>query len=80
MTLYEFKLLPEEEQYRRLFNEGNFITYRLEPTARFSLYALDKFFVEVEYNPKSNKIVSKVSFISGEKLNLYSNFKDKDFD
>ncbi|PKD18398.1 hypothetical protein APR41_04405 [Salegentibacter salinarum] len=79
MTLYEFKLLPEQVQYRILFNEGDFISYRLEPTTRFSLYALDKFFVKVEYNPKSNKIVNKVSFISGEKLNLYSNFKDNEF-
>ena len=72
MTLYEFQLLPEHEQYRILFSEGDFITYRLEPTARFSLYALDKFFVEVEYNTKSNKIVNKVSFVSGKKLDLYS--------
>ncbi|WP_286760603.1 hypothetical protein [Salegentibacter sp. UBA1130] len=72
MTLYEFKLLPEQEQYRKLFNEGDFITYRLEPTARFSLYALDKFFVEVEYDPKSNKIIKMVSFVSGKKLDAYS--------
>ena len=78
MTLYEFKLLPEQEQYRILFKEGDFITYRLESSARFALYALDKFFVEVEYNPKNNKIVNKVSFIGGEKLNLYSNFKGND--
>ena len=79
MTLYEFKLLSEQEQYRILFNEGNFITYRLEPTSRFSLYALDKFFVEIEYDPGSNKIVNKISFITGEKLNLYSGFKDNDY-
>ena len=79
MKFYEFKLLPEEEQYRILFNEGDFITYRLESNSRFALYALGKFFIEVEYNSKNNKIVNKVSFISGEKLNLYSNFKDNDF-
>ncbi|WP_417885053.1 hypothetical protein [Zunongwangia sp.] len=72
MTLYEFKLLPEQEQYRTLFNQGEFITYRLESKARFALYALEKFFVEVEYDPKSNKIVNKVSFVSGKKLDLYS--------
>ncbi len=73
--LYEFKLLPEQEQYRTLFNQGEFITYRLEPNARFALYALEKFFVEVEYNAKSNKIVNKVSFVSGNKLDLYSGVK-----
>ena len=72
MTLYEFNLLPEQEQYRKLFNEGDFISHRLKPNARFALYALEKFFVEVEYNAKSNKIVNKVSFVSGKKLDLYS--------
>jgi hypothetical protein len=74
MTLYEFKLLPEQEQYRKLFNEGDFITHRLGSKARFTLYTLDKFFVEVEYNPKSNRIVNMVSFVSGKKLDLYSNW------
>ncbi|PKD17655.1 hypothetical protein APR41_05455 [Salegentibacter salinarum] len=72
MTLYEFKLLLDEEQYRLLFNKGDFLTYRLEPNSRFALYALEKFFVEVEYNRKNNKIVNKVSFVSGEKLDIYS--------
>tara|TARA_B100002049_G_C15813438_1_gene263898 strand:- start:23 stop:265 length:243 start_codon:yes stop_codon:yes gene_type:complete len=73
MTLYEFKLLPEQEQYNKLFNEGDFLTYRLRPTSRFALYALEKFFVEVEYDPKNNKIINAVSFISGKKLDKYSN-------
>jgi len=74
--LYEFKLLPEQEQYRKLFNKkGEFITYRLGPNARFALYALDKFFVEVEYNPKKNKIVKNISFLDGQKLEMYSKFK-----
>ncbi|MDT0676480.1 hypothetical protein [Autumnicola musiva] len=75
MTLYESKLLPEQEQYRKLFNEGDFITHRFESKARFALYALDKFCVEVEYNPKNNRIVNMVSFICGEKLDLYSDGK-----
>ena len=72
MTLYEFKLLPEQEQYRILFNRGDFLTHMLESKARFTLYALDKFFVEVEYNPKSSRIVNMVSFMSGKKLDKYS--------
>ena len=75
MTLYEFKLLPEQEQYRVIFNKGDFVTYRLESKARFALYALDKFFVEVEYNPNSNRIVKVVSFVRGKKLDLYSGVK-----
>ena len=72
MTLYEFKLLPEQEQYRILFKEGDFITYRLEQNSSFALYALEKFFVEVDYDPKNNKIIRMISFVRGEKLDIYS--------
>ena len=63
--------MPEQEQYRILFNRGDFLTHMLESKARFTLYALDKFFVEVEYDPKSNRIVNMVS-LSGKKLDKYS--------
>ncbi len=72
-TLYQFKLLSDQEQYDLVFNKGQFLTYRLKLNSRFALYALNKFFVEIEYDVRSNKIVNKVSFISGEKLDLYSN-------
>ncbi|MGI0105872.1 hypothetical protein [Salinimicrobium sp. WS361] len=75
LTLYTFKLLPDQEQYDLVFTKGDFITTREEGNSRFALYALEKFFVEVEYDVQNNKIVNKVSFISGEKLNVYNNLK-----
>ena len=72
-TLYEFNLMSEEDQYDLVFKVGEFLTYRLKLNSRFALFALHKFFVEIEYDVKSNKIVKNVSFISGEKLDLYSN-------
>jgi len=65
--------MSEEQQYDLVFQAGEFLTYRLKLNRRFALYALYRFFVEIEYDVKSNKIVNKVSFISGEKLVLYSN-------
>lgn len=46
--------------------------YHLEGTMRFALYAINKFFVEIEFDVKTNKIINKVSFITGEKLDRYS--------
>ncbi len=40
------------------------------------LFAVEKFFVEVKYSLESNIIVDKTSFISGKKLNRYSNLPD----
>lgn len=77
MKLYDFKLLPDKEQYDIVFNKGQFSDYCLEKNKRFALYAISKFFVEVEYDEINNKIVGKVSFISGQKLNRYSNLPDQ---
>ncbi len=75
-TLYQFKLLKDQEQYDLVFNKGQFLTFLLKSNSRFALYALNKFFVEIEYDVKSNEIVNKVRFISGDKLDLYSNMPD----
>ena len=56
MTLYEFKLLPEHEQYDLVFCKAQFLTYRLEEKKRFVLYALHRFFVEIEYDVKKKRL------------------------
>lgn len=53
-TLYEFKLLSDHKQYDMVFNQGEFIDYYLQGNSRFSLYALHKFFVEIEYDSTKN--------------------------
>ncbi len=75
LTLYEFKMLSDHEQYDLIFTKGAFLDVHLEANSRFVLYALFKFFVEVEYDFTNNTIVTKVSFLAGDKLNRYSNFK-----
>lgn len=72
MTLHEFKLKSDNEQYDIIFNEGQFVTFHLEKSRRFALYAVFKFFVEVEYDIKTNKITGKKSFIDGKLLGRYS--------
>lgn len=75
LSLYEFKLLSDHDQYDLVFTKGQFIDSLIKGNARFALYALYKFFVEIEYDSVSNKIVNKVSFISGQKLDRYANFR-----
>lgn len=75
ITLYEFLGLPEQEQYHVVFNSGDYIDVRIEEEKRFVLYAVDMFFIEVEYDNKQNKIFNNRAFVSGEILNKYSQLK-----
>ena len=77
ITLYKFKLQPEHDQYDLVFTEGEFITNREEGGIRFALYGFYRFFVEIEYDLKSSKIVEKRSFVSGKSLDRYSDLPDK---
>ena len=49
MTLYEFRRLPEKEQYNITFNIGTFMDHSFKGDQKFSLYAVQQFFVQVEY-------------------------------
>jgi len=71
MTLYEFILLDKTQQYEVTFQKGEFVDFHLENNKRFALYAVDMFFVELEYDIATNKIINLVSFLEGEKLNRY---------
>ena len=68
MGLYEYMILDETEQWNSLWQNGTFLTQRFEPKKKFSLYALYDFFVEVQLDPKVDKIVGKVHFKTGETL------------
>ncbi len=47
--------------------------------SRFAVYALFKFFVEVEYNNKENKIIGLKSFVTGEIMEKYAKLGLWDF-
>lgn len=71
LTLYEFLALPEQEQYQIVFNSGECIDIRIEGARKFLLFAVDMFFIEVEYDKEQNKIINKIPFVQGEILNKY---------
>ena len=56
ITLYEFNALNEDEKGAALWELGTFIMHRFEGEIGYSLYQLNNFYVEVEYNGDQNKI------------------------
>lgn len=73
MGLYEYTILSEEKQWEILWEKGEFITNLKMIDASFSLYAIDKFFIEVEWNDETDEIVGKGAFKCGDNLDRYSN-------
>ncbi|WP_396632371.1 hypothetical protein [Maribacter sp. R86514] len=72
MGLYEYMMLKDEEQWKDLWKNGTFLTHHIEPKEKFSLFALYNFFVEVELDFKTNKIISKRHFKAGDILDRYA--------
>jgi len=76
MTLYEFKMLEEQQKYDEVLNiSGIYLDSHLNGNQRFNLYGIDRFFIEIEYNNIENKIVGLRAFKTGKLLNRYSNLK-----
>lgn len=65
-------MLSEEEQWNDLWHNGTFLIHHIGPKKKYSLYALYAFFVEVELDPKTNKIIAKGHFKTGETLDRYA--------
>lgn len=72
MTLYEFNLLDDPEQYNIVWDKGFFLDTAFENGLKINIYAIDMFFIEVCYDPQSNRIVEKRSFKEGHRLDKYS--------
>ena len=72
IALYEYRRLSDEEQYTVIFTVGTFIDSKIYGNQRSVLYAVDMFFVEVEYDNEKNKVIDKQAFVSGEILDKYS--------
>ena len=49
MTLYEYRMLSEDDQWDNVFSKGKFLDIVIEGNTKHVLYAIDKFFVEVEW-------------------------------
>lgn len=71
MTLYEFNLLIEEDKLISIWDIGEFIDNHISTKGIKNLYAINKFYVEVIYDAKTNKIIGVESFKTGKDLDKY---------
>lgn len=55
MTLYQFRLLDQDEQAGAVW-DGTFLETRFEPGYKILLYAVGDFYVEVYYSDTLNEI------------------------
>jgi hypothetical protein len=72
MTLYNFNILDINERMEAVNQLVTFLDNHLINIERCNLYAIDKFFVEVVYNPELNSITEIRSFKTGKILDKYS--------
>ncbi len=73
MTLYEYKMLSEYDQFDTLFSKGRFLDMVIEGNSKYVLCVMDKFFIEVEWNIENDNIIGKEEFKYGDTLDKYSN-------
>lgn len=73
MTPYEYKTLSEDDQWNTVFSNGKFLDIVIEGNSKYVLYAIDKFFIEMEWNNETDEIVGKGEFKYGDSLDRYSN-------
>lgn len=71
MTLYEFNALSDQDQQSAVWEQSNFVVSRRDGRDYLNLYAIDRFFVEIRYNPNQNQITHCRSFCSIDALEPY---------
>ena len=72
VTLKDFLTLSRAKQFDVIFTIGDYLETRPEDNSQVILYAVDRFFVELYYDSKINKIKKIRAFEKGKILNKYS--------
>jgi hypothetical protein len=68
ITLFEFNALSEFDKGEVLFKLGEYLTERFVEAYGYSVYQLNNFYVEVQYNGGINAITKLTSFSTTKKL------------
>ena len=71
MNLYQFNIRNHDDKLKSVWSCGTFIDNYITKTERTNLYAIDAFYVDVVYDPDTNKIVEVRSFKKGACLEKY---------
>jgi hypothetical protein len=73
MTMEQFNKLKFDDKLYLVVDKGVFVDNYVTKDIRINCYAMHKFFVELVYNPITNKITEIKSFDSGADLDKYIN-------
>jgi hypothetical protein len=71
ISLYEFNALNDFDKGEVLFKNGEHLTERFDKEYGYSLYQLNNFYVELQYNGSINAITKFTSFCTLTKLDPY---------
>lgn len=71
MKIYEFLILNDELQYQMVWDKGVFTEQVISSTIVYQLYTINDFYVEIQYEHVSNKIIRKQVFKQGVHLEKY---------
>lgn len=71
VKIYEFILKDEQLQYQIIWEIGKHVETLYQDGVMYLLYAINDFFVEVQYNQRNNQIIGKNQFKQGEELDKY---------
>jgi hypothetical protein len=69
MTLYEFNILSDDDKLKTVWVKGVFLDNYVTKSEKKSCYAIDMFFVELEYDLKSISMIKINSFKTRHYLN-----------
>lgn len=73
MGIYEYLAMSQEEQWDILWDDGVYITSYKSIDCSYRLYAIDKFYVEVEMCVTNETVLGMGVFKEGKKLDKYIN-------
>lgn len=76
MTLYEFNMLENDDQYSAVWEHGIHIGERIEGPQKLILYQMFSFYVELYYSVEDNKLTKLRSFSSIKCLDPYLPYID----
>ncbi|MGN7513676.1 MAG: hypothetical protein ACTHOM_04825 [Allomuricauda sp.] len=71
MGIYEYLMLSKEEQWDTLWDKGVYLTTFKSIDCSYRLYAIDKFYVEVEMCVTKDSPIGMGVFVEGKKLEKY---------
>lgn len=71
MKLYEYLAKDEQLQYQIVWEIGKYIETLYKDGIMYLLYAVNDFYVEIQYNQRTNEIIGKNQFKQGIHLDKY---------